>query len=289
MNQRTILSKGLGFPIENIIDLGKSSFGDLIETVRQGYRVAAIPYNEQKDIRILNMPIFQHWMSIIPDGIVAELGCGSGFPVAHHIANAWKNTGKRYLGIDLSEEQIDIAKQLLGAHHNICSFTVREMMDWCRKQKDNSIAGLLAFFSIYHLPRNQHVDLLSQIFRILKENAPLLFSAPAKSFENYDINWLGISKMYWSSFSVEWYEITARDIGFEFISKSRDMMQNSNVDFHEETYYLLYVKPPTPLDVHPPIVFPSGPHTDNQSTPESPSIALFNQVMPEDSEALFQQ
>ncbi len=37
----------------------KTSFGDILELVRQGYKKAAVPYNEQKDTAILNLPIFQ--------------------------------------------------------------------------------------------------------------------------------------------------------------------------------------------------------------------------------------
>ena len=54
--------------------MGTHSFGDLIELVRQGYKVAAIPYNEQKDVSVLSLPIFQHWVAIVPEGTVAELG-----------------------------------------------------------------------------------------------------------------------------------------------------------------------------------------------------------------------
>lgn len=148
--------------------------------------------DQHKDSCILLCPINQ--------SINQHTGCGSGFPVAHHIAQTLRVSGSgiRYIGIDLSEEQIDIAKQLLAKDQDICNFTVsvstpctnkgtntqgppllllllnwktklyytktkqvREMMDWCRKQPDNSIAGIIALFSIFHLPRNQVTILLS--------------------------------------------------------------------------------------------------------------------------------
>lgn len=224
----------------NYQEISSRSFGDLIETVRQGYRLATIPYNEQKDASYLTLPIFQHWLLLVSDGITAELGCGSGFPIAQHIANVWKGTNKKYIGIDLSEEQIDIAKQLLYKENATVTFTVREMMDWCRKQKDNSLSAIISLFSIFHVPRSQHVELFYHIFRILKDGAPLLFTCSAKAYEFFEDRWLGCSKMFWSSFSVEWYEITLSDLGFEFISKSKELKMNN--DKVEENYYLLYKK-----------------------------------------------
>jgi len=222
------------------MDVGLCSFGDLIELVRQGYRKAAVPYTEQKDTAILGQPIFQHWVALVPPGVVAELGCGSGFPVAHHLANIWRNTGNRYVGVDLSEEQIDIAKHSLKDSETV-SFTVREMTDWCRKQKDNSISGIVALFSVYHLTRSQHVELLSHLARILVDGAPLLFTTPPHASEGLQQRWLGNSEMYWSSFSVNWYEVTCADLGLEFVAKSKEVKQF--VGEKETTYYLLYRKP----------------------------------------------
>jgi hypothetical protein len=61
---------------------------ELAEIVKLGYQTAAIEYRGQKDSSILSLPIFQHWLSQIPlDGVIVELGCGSGYPIAHHIAS----------------------------------------------------------------------------------------------------------------------------------------------------------------------------------------------------------
>jgi len=221
--------------------VGTRSFGDLIELVRQGYRKAAVPYNEQKDSSVLGQPIFIHWLSLVPPGVVAELGCGSGYPVAHHLANIWRGTGNRYIGVDLSEEQIDLAKHTLKDSDTV-SFTVREMADWCRKQRDNSISGIIALFSVYHLPRSQHVELLSHIARILVHGAPFLFKAPPNASEGLQERWLGNSEMYWSSFSVKWYEVTCSDLGLDFVAKSKEVKEF--VGEKETTFYLLYRKPP---------------------------------------------
>lgn len=57
------------------MEMGTRSFGDLIELVRQGYKTACIPYNEQKDTSVLDMPIFIHFLRLATTpGVVAELG-----------------------------------------------------------------------------------------------------------------------------------------------------------------------------------------------------------------------
>src|SRR5690606_11832785 len=99
-------------------------------------------------------------------------------------------TNKSYIGIDLSEEQINIALQQNKFDSKYVTFTVREMLSWCKKQKDESMAGVISLFSIFHLPRAQHVDLFSNIFRILIPGGKLLFTVSSHSNEGIE-DWLG--------------------------------------------------------------------------------------------------
>lgn len=115
------------------------------------------------------------------------------------------------------------------------------MTDWCKKQKDSSISGLVALFSIFHLPRSQHVELLTHMSRILSDGAPLLFTTPLNASEGLQERWLGNSEMYWSSFSGEWYEVTCTDLGLEFVGKSKEV--KDFIGEKETTIYLLFRKP----------------------------------------------
>ena len=68
-----------------------SNLTDIAEIVKIGYQNAAIEYRGQKDSSILSLHIFQQWLTFIPlDGVVVELGCGTGYPVANHIASITK-------------------------------------------------------------------------------------------------------------------------------------------------------------------------------------------------------
>jgi len=85
------------------------------------------------------------------------------------------------------------------------------------------------------------VELLYHITRILADGAPLLFTSPPHASEGLQERWLGNSEMYWSSFSVKWYEITCSDLGLDFVAKSKEVKEF--VGEKETTYYLLYRKP----------------------------------------------
>jgi len=216
---------------------------ELIEIVREGYKTAAAPYREQKDTAILHIPVFSEWLSLVPKGgVVAELGSGSGYPVAHHIGNVWRERGISYIGVDLSEEQITFANQEL--HDCLwASFTLAEMMDWCNKQKDESLSGIICLFSVFHLPRTQHVDFFTQIYRILRPMSPILFTVPSTATEGFT-DWLGV-RMYWSSFSVQWYEVTLDELGYEPVSKHKDVRHY--LGEKQTTWYLLFQKPEAPV------------------------------------------
>jgi hypothetical protein len=112
----------------------------------------------------------------------------------------------------------------------------------------------------------------------MKSGAPLLISVPEEAGEGTSNNWLGGSTMYWSNvspphhllctrastalilapstddrvgmhvvnaghFSVEWYELTLKQLGFELIIKYKDVREFLGEE--EVMYYLLFkVRPP---------------------------------------------
>lgn len=78
---------------------------------------------------------------------------------------------------------------------------VGEMLDFCKAQEDDSFCGSIALYSLYHLPRVQHLELFVQLKRVLVEGSPCLFNVPEHAGEYLQENWLGSEKMYWSMHS----------------------------------------------------------------------------------------
>ena len=67
------------------------------------------------------------------------------------------------------------------------------------------IGGIVALFSIFHLPRTLHVTLFTEIRRVLLPSAPLLFTCHPSSWEGFEPDWMGANEMFWSNFSHKWY------------------------------------------------------------------------------------
>lgn len=170
------------------------------------------------------------------DNVVLELGCGCGEPVAGYICARLHGTSTSYLGIDLCETQVQLAKKQYPSYAE--QFRVGEMLEFTRCQKDNSFCGVLSLFTVFHLPRATHIELFMNIKRIMKSGAPLLISVPEEAGEGTSNNWLGGSTMYWSHFSVEWYELTLKQLGFELIIKYKDVREFLGEE--EVMYYLLF-------------------------------------------------
>ncbi|MHA2224044.1 MAG: class I SAM-dependent methyltransferase [Candidatus Hodarchaeales archaeon] len=201
------------------------------DVVKKGYEEIAESYRKLKDFSLLHNPVYKKWFTEIRRGSIVDLGCGSGFPIAQEF---FKNEIP-YLGIDFSESQIKLAKKQYPLHKE--SFLEAEMFEWCRRRNKNTVGGVLALFSIFHLPRKYHIELFIEIKRILEPKAPFLLSVPEKSSEGSERNWLGV-EMFWSSFSHHWYKLTLSELNFFPVSYYRD--EKDFLDKKEVTWYLLH-------------------------------------------------
>ena len=112
------------------------------------------------------------------------------------------------------------------------------MLQFCRQSDKDVFNGIIAVFSIFHLPREKHLELFKEIKRITKSGSPFLCSVADQKHEGFENNWLGADKMWWSSFSRQWYENTFVELGFEEIAKYQEKARFNNAD--EINWYLLY-------------------------------------------------
>src|SRR3954447_25464437 len=96
-------------------------------------------------------------------GLVADVGCGPGY-VTRHL----HDLGVDAFGIDLSSEMVAIARR----DHPDLRFEVGTMTDL--DLADDSVAGLLAFWSVIHVPDDLVPGVFEQFHRVLRPGAPLL-------------------------------------------------------------------------------------------------------------------
>ncbi|GLW30563.1 class I SAM-dependent DNA methyltransferase [Actinoplanes regularis] len=96
-------------------------------------------------------------------GPVADVGCGPGHVTAHLQA-----LGVDAFGVDLSPAMIDIARR----DHPGLRFEVGSMTDL--PLPDTSVAALLAFWSLIHVPDEAIPAVLGHFHRVLRPGGPLL-------------------------------------------------------------------------------------------------------------------
>jgi SAM-dependent methyltransferase len=103
--------------------------------------------------------------SIGSSGRVCDLGCGPG-----HVTTYLHRRGVDVFGIDLSSGMVDQARQLCPD----IQFKTGNMLSL--ELETESMAGIVAFYSIIHVPRAEVVTALCEIRRALKPGGRLLLA-----------------------------------------------------------------------------------------------------------------
>ncbi|WP_112244994.1 class I SAM-dependent methyltransferase [Kribbella monticola] len=96
-------------------------------------------------------------------GLIGDVGCGSG-----RIAGYLRRAAGDVLGIDLSPAMIEVARrEHPGVRFEVGSMTELDLAD-------ESLAGLVAWYSLIHIPDHQLGLVLEQFRRVLRPGCPLL-------------------------------------------------------------------------------------------------------------------
>jgi SAM-dependent methyltransferase len=94
---------------------------------------------------------------------VLDVGCGPG-----HVGRYLADQGVDTSGVDLSPEMARRARQL----NPTLSCTVADLR--ALPIRDAGAAGIVAFYSLIHLPRSDLLDAFRELRRVLRDGAPLL-------------------------------------------------------------------------------------------------------------------
>ncbi|WP_200213553.1 class I SAM-dependent methyltransferase [Micromonospora coerulea] len=129
---------------------------DWLVDTRTSYDTVAVSYADQMRDALAGEPYLRGSLALFADmvhaaggGSVADVGCGSGHVTAH-----LRKLGVDAFGIDLSPAMVDVARR----DHPGLRFEVGSMTDL--DLADASVAGLLAWWSLIHVPD----DAVSRVF-----------------------------------------------------------------------------------------------------------------------------
>jgi cyclopropane fatty-acyl-phospholipid synthase-like methyltransferase len=103
---------------------------------------------------------------------VLDVGCGSGSPIARYLIDREYDV----TGIDASEAMLKIAKQQVPkARFVLC--------DLMRFESTAEYSGIIAWDSIFHIPRDQHLEIFKKFNHWLLSNGILLISLGGSAWE----------------------------------------------------------------------------------------------------------
>ncbi len=181
---------------------------DYTDLVRRGYDRCAVTFAAAR--REGNPAELTLLTSRLGKGAsVLDLGCGSGVPVTRALAEQFRVTG-----VDFSAEQLRIARGNVASAEFIQG-DIRTVELGLRE-----FDAVVAFYAIFHLPREQHFDLFRRIRGWLRTGGFLLATVSALSEPPYtEEDFFGVP-MYWSHFSQGEYLSMLTTLGFTLLDAS---------------------------------------------------------------------
>jgi SAM-dependent methyltransferase len=110
-----------------------------------------------------SLALFAELVRDVGGGLVADVGCGPGY-VTRHL----HHLGADAFGIDLSPEMVAVARR----DYPDLRFEVGTMTDLALA--DDSVTGVLAFWSVIHVPDDSVPGVFAEFGRVLRPRCPLL-------------------------------------------------------------------------------------------------------------------
>ena len=142
-----------------------------------------------------------------PDGgRLVDLGCGTGEHVTARLHPHFRVTG-----VDISSRSIELARERTpGPEYLVADMTAVQFAS-------GSIDVVTAFFSLIHVPREEHPAMLGSIADWLRPGGTLIATMGFAAEQSYAEDWLG-APMSWSHWDAETNEQMVRDAGFGIIA-----------------------------------------------------------------------
>lgn len=175
--------------------------------VKKGYDKVGEKYTATRNEDLVEKKFLPEFAEYVPSGgKILDIGCGGGVPFTKYLSEKYKVTG-----IDISPNQITLARKNVPNSRFIC-------MDMGNLDFEKDyFHGILAYYSIIHLPRDEHADLFKKMYRILKLGGIVLMTLTRNDDAVFiDDDFFGAT-MYWSGFDQVTNIDLVKKAGFEIV------------------------------------------------------------------------
>jgi SAM-dependent methyltransferase len=164
-----------------------------------------------------------------PASAALELGCGPGYPVTRALAERCS-----VVAVDISRTQLDLARR-----HAPGATLVQA--DMCRLHfQPATFDAVVAFYSLTHVPRDEHRELLARIASWVRPRGLLVATMGAGDIPaSFERDWLG-APMFFSHFDADTNMRLVRDAGLEV--EEQDVVTEIEHDGHEVAFLWLVAR-----------------------------------------------
>lgn len=172
------------------------------ESVKKDYNIIAGVYAEEFGKKYEDMDVISEFMSkLSPNSKILDLGGGTG-----KITDLFIKNNYDAICYDFSKEMMRKSKEYFGE----LPYILDDMLNVKQYFKNKSLDGIIAFYSLFHVPRENINDLFSDINDILKDNGIFCFAVQLGNGEKYvDEPYLkedGKSILYMNFFTKEYID-----------------------------------------------------------------------------------
>jgi ubiquinone/menaquinone biosynthesis C-methylase UbiE len=175
-------------------------------TVRDGYNAIAAKYLTIRSEDSEDVLLLEELVERLTKGAkVLDAGCGAGVPVTRYLSQYFDVTG-----VDFSEEQIRLARQLVPEAHFLFQDITQLTL------AGNSFDAICSYYAIIHVPRTEHQALLQNFYRMLKPSGLVLLCLGADDLEKDIHDYHGV-RMYWSHYDAKTNLNLVKECGFDII------------------------------------------------------------------------
>jgi len=174
--------------------------------VRSGYDQIAREYQASR-YSFGKVEVFQEFSNYLPKNArILDAGCGAGVPFARLLVEA----GCEVVGVDFSSSMLQLARKSVPE-----ASLIKEDMTKLGF-RESSFDGLVALYSIIHVPREMHASLYQSFHRILKPDGGMLVCIGSDEWEGED-EYFG-ANMFWSEYNLDEALQMVKNAGFQIIS-----------------------------------------------------------------------